>query len=335
MERKKEDISKEIEEISKSDPVVTHNIAKREEHIAKSVAGIPVTIEEMEERKKKVINFLKQPHIWVLGLLIIALVLGIYIRSMPMQDHGGNPGLWDITTNTWTLGPDLDPWLFLRTAETMIHQGSIPQTDVMRNIPLGFDNSKETQLLSYMIVLTYKISELFYSETNIEFAGAVFPVIMFALTIISFFLFVREIFVRKSKKSKRKANIISLISTFFMIVNPIFLSRTVAGIPEKESAAFFFMFLSLYLFLKAWKSKKLKTGAIFGILSGISTMMMGLIWGGVIFIYILIALATFTAFILNKVHKKEFLIYSLWILIPLIATPLISGRFSFVIQNIF
>ena len=324
-----EDISRKIEDVSKSEPIVAHDIAEKEEQIAKSVAGIPVIKDEMEERKKKVINFLKQPHVWVLGFLIIALVLGIHIRSLPMQDHGGHPGLWDITTNTWTLGPDLDPWLFLRTAETIVNQDSMPETDVMRNMPFGFDNSKETMLLPYMIVLTYKISKLFYAGTNIEFAGAVFPVIMFALTIISFFLFVREIFAKKSKRSKTKANIISLISTFFMIITPIFLSRTVAGIPEKESAAFFFMFLSFYLFLKAWKSERLKQGIIFGILSGISTTIMGLIWGGVIFIYISIALASFIAFILNKVHKKEFLIYASWILPTIIMSPLLSGRTSF------
>jgi asparagine N-glycosylation enzyme membrane subunit Stt3 len=42
-----------------------------------------------------------------------------------------------------------------------------------------------------------------------------------------------------------------------MIIIPAFLSRTVAGIPEKESVAFFFMFLSFYLFLKAWKSERI------------------------------------------------------------------------------
>ena len=63
------------------------------------------------------------------------------------------------------------------------------------------------------------------------------------------------------------------------------------------------MFLSFYLFLKAWKSEKLKNCVIFGILSGVSTTMMGLIWGGDVFIYITIALASLIAFILNKVHK--------------------------------
>ena len=80
----------------------------------------------IQEREKKLINFLKKPVVWVTFFLILAIILGVYIRSMPMQDHSkgqiptlfqfvtgqsftGTPGLWDITTNDWTLGPDLDP----------------------------------------------------------------------------------------------------------------------------------------------------------------------------------------------------------------------------------
>lgn len=289
----------------------------------------------LEERKKKVIGFLKSKQIWVVGVLIIALILGIYIRSIPMQVNPGtgNPGLWDITTNTWTLGPDLDPWLFLRTAEAIAENGSVPKIDTMRNVPLGFDNSIETQVLPYMIYGVYWLFNTFslgVENPNIEFAGVIFPVIIFAFTILSFFLFVREIFVGKSNGSKIKANIISLISTFFMIVIPVFLSRTIAGIPEKESAAFFFMFLSFYLFLKAWKSNKEIISYVLGILAGISTAAMGLIWGGVIYAFIPIALATLFAFILNKIHKKEFIIYSLWTLSSLLLMPLFSQRFSFV-----
>ena len=326
-----EDISREIEKtVPEQDEIVTEEISKKEEKIAESVAGIPDTRNELEERKEKIINFLKKPQVWVLGLLIIALILGIYIRSMPMHDHGGGtPGLWDITTNTWTLGPDLDPWLFLRTANMIVTKGSIPEIDALRNVPLGFDNTKETMLLPYMIATTYYFFNFFGGNINIEFAGVILPVIMFALTIIAFFLFVREIFVRKSKESKIKANVISLISTFFMVVIPIFLSRTVAGIPEKESVAFFFMFLSFYLFLKAWKSEKLKNCIIFGIFAGVSTTLMALVWGGVIFVYLTIGLASFIAFILNKIRKKEFIVYSLWIIIPIIMVPLLSGRDTF------
>ncbi len=285
--------------------------------------------EEMliEKRKEKVVSFFKKPGVWVVGLLIVALILGIYIRSLPMLDHGGKPGLWDITTNNWTLGPDLDPWLFTRYAKIIAENGSLPAIDSFRNVPRGFDTAGETKLLPNMLVLTYRIVNWFGSY-NMEFAASLFPVIMFALTIISFFLFVREIFNLKDGTSKTRANVISLISTFFMIVIPIFLSRTIAGIPEKESAAFFFMFLAFYLFLKAWKSEKMVSAMILGILAGISTGLMGLIWGGVTYVFITIAVASMIALIINKVGKKEAVAYAFWIIFSFVTILTLSGRYS-------
>ncbi len=307
--------------------------------------------ELIEKRKDELISFFKKSSLWVVILLIFAVIFGVYIRSLPMQDHSsgeipgltkfiftpwksfeGTPGTWDITTNTWTLGPDLDPWLFLRYAETIVEQESLPDIDYIRNVPLGFETAKETRLLPYMIAGTYFVSHLINPDVNIEFAGVVLPVIMFALTIISFFLFVREIFLRKDKESKVNANIIALISTFFMIVVPAFLSRTVAGIPEKESAAFFFMFLSFYLFLKAWKTEKINNSIILAVLAGVSTALMGLIWGGISFVFTAIAISVFLAVILNKFKKKEVLIYGTWFLSSFILTSAFSKRFSFIGQ---
>jgi len=184
-------------------------------------------------------------------------------------------------------------------------------------------------MVSYMIVLTYKLVNLF-GNYNVNFAAAFMPVFLFALTIISFFLFVREVFIRNDEKNKRRGNIIALISTFFMIVIPVFLPRTVAGIPEKESVAFFFMFLALFIYLKAWKSNNLKKAILLGILAGIATALMGLTWGGVNYLFVTIAVANFGAFILNKVGKKEFLIYSLWIIFAWVIMLLFSERFSLI-----
>lgn len=283
----------------------------------------------LKNRKEKFFKFLTKGQAWVIILLIIALILGTYIRALPMSSHGENPGLYDITTQTWTLGPDLDPWLFLRNAETIVNEGSLPPIDMMRNVPLGFDNTIESQLLPYMIAYTHKIVNVF-GEYPIEFSGAVFPVIMFGLTIISFFLFVREIFLRKNKRRILRANLIAIISTFFMIVTPVFLSRTIAGIPEKESAAFFFMFLTFYLFLKAWKSKKISNSGVLGLLAGISTGLMALIWGGVIYVYIPIAIATLVAFILDKVKKRHLYAYTLWIVSALVIMVGFSNRYELI-----
>jgi len=307
--------------------------------------------EIMRKRKEKLISFLKSKQLWVFGVLIIALILGIYIRCIPMTDHGegpasllkfiftplsvfdGTPGLWDITTNTWTLGPDLDPWLFLRNAKTIVETGSLPERDYMRNVPLGFDNTIESKLLPYMIAWTYYLFRFLGMNINIEFAGAIFPVIMFGLTIISFFLFVREIFVRKSKKAIFKANIIALISSFFMIVIPIFLSRTVAGIPEKESAAFFFMFLCFYLYLKFWKSKKYKNVILFSILTGISTGLMGLLWGGFTYVFVSIGFANIVAFVFNKLDKRKSIGFCLWVFSSFSILIFFSNRYT--LMNLF
>jgi asparagine N-glycosylation enzyme membrane subunit Stt3 len=299
---------------------------------------------EIKERKEKIKNFFLKKQIWVLVILLLILIIGFYIRSLPMyprinhvpsvfefyfQNPGGNPGLWDITTNTWTLGPDLDPFLFLRTAKTIVSTGFIPEIDYFRNVPLGYDTSGETKLLPYLIVITYDFIKIFNPEITVDFAGVFFPVILFLLTIISFFLFVREIFIRETKESVIKANLIAIISTAFMTIIPVFLSRTIAGIPEKESAGFFFMFLAFYFFLRSWKIKDLKYSISFAVLSGITTGLMGLIWGGVVYIFVTIALTNLLMLLIGKNKKKDFLIYTLWLISTLITLLVFTDKYSF------
>src|SRR3989338_10629209 len=115
--------------------------------------------EQKEEKENEVLNiggekiaeFLKKDNKWVFVLvaiaLIIAVIVAVDIRTQPMKDHGGRPGLWDITTNTWTLGPDLDPFFFLRYAKTIVESGSLPAVHMIRNVPLGFYPFHETKIL--------------------------------------------------------------------------------------------------------------------------------------------------------------------------------------------
>ena len=299
-------------------------------HENKDNSGENQNSDTIKIRKDKILKIVKNPTVWVVALLIVALILGVYIRALPMKDHGGNPGLWDVTTNDWTLGPDLDPWLFTRYAKHLIEDGKLPEIDNYRNVPLGFDTSKETVLLPKMIAWTHKIVQIFKPEANVEFSAALFPVIMFGLTIIVFFFFVREIFIKKSKESKLRGNIIGLVATFLMIVSPVFLSRTIAGIPEKESAAFFFLFLALFFFLKSWKVEKIKKSTIFGVLAGLSTALMGFISGLFIIIYLSIFVSGFISFIANKFGKKETISYFSWWISSALLFIIFPGKISFV-----
>ena len=103
------------------------------------------------------------------------------------------PGLKDVTTNQYTLAPDLDPFLYLRWAKEIIATGTIPVTDTMRCVPLGFNTSYELTLPAYLIADLYKFLNLF-SPTSIEYAAIIYPVIFFCLFLVAFFLFVRKIF---------------------------------------------------------------------------------------------------------------------------------------------
>src|SRR4030043_295110 len=274
------------------------------------IKGEITTEKEIEKRKKDIINFVKKKtNLFFYGILSIILIISTFIRTRPI------PKLKDITTGTWTLGPDLDPFLFLRWAKYIVEHGKLFLMDTMRYVPLAnicsgdtctpVNTAGEMKLLSYMIAWLSKFLNVFDPEATVTYAAIIFPVIMAVLTGIVFFLFARKIFYKEDKKI---ANIIALIATAFFVLIPSLLPRTVAGIPEKESAAFFFIFIGFYFFLEAFTSEKLKRGLIFGALAGIATGMLGLIWGGVTFIFLVISGAVLFEIIFEKkifnIHEK-------------------------------
>ncbi len=267
-----------------------------------SLAALKSQTELIEERKKKVVGFLRQRYDWIIyALLGVVVFLAVRIRTRNL------PGLKDITTGTWTLGPDLDPFFFLRLAKYIVEQGSLMAVDMMRYVPLGFNVAMEDNFIFhyYSIAWFHKIFSVFGSE-SVTYSAIIYPVFMFALTVISFFLLVRTIFA--DSLGIKKANAIALVSSFFLSVMPSLLPRTIAGIPEKESAAFFYMFMAFYFFLRAWKSKTDYSGYGLAILSGLATAGMALIWGGYLFIFVILVPTLFIAFLFDKFDRRKFYI---------------------------
>lgn len=273
--------------------------------------------EENNQREKKVLNFLKGKFNWIIYILLGIIVwINVKIRTLPMEINSitGKPGLWDIARNNWTLGPDLDPFFFLRWAKIIAEQGALPLIDTMRYVPLGYNTQLETKLLPYLIAYFYKFLHFFNDKVTIEYAAVVLPVVASVFTVVVFFLFVRKIF---EEKGKNVSNSIALIASAFLITLPSLLGRTVAGIPEKESLGFALMFFAFYFFLFAWKSEG-KKSFILGCLAGIFTALLGLIWGGVLFVFISIAIAGFINLIFGKVNGKSLVVYSSWLFCSII-----------------
>jgi len=274
----------------------------------------------IEERKEKLLKFAKQKYDWLIYAGLASVVwLAVFIRTRNISR------LRDITTGGWTLGPDLDPFLFLRWAKYIVQHGSLFLIDKMRYVPLGFNTGNEVLLHPYLIAWFHKIAVLFGSA-SVDQSAAIYPVFMFALTVIAFFFFVREIF--KESQGNVRAGIIALISSIFLSVAPALLQRTIAGIPEKESSGFFFLFFTFYLFLKAWNSKEMKWQIPFAILAGLSTAGMAFVWGGFIYVPVTFAITSLAALLIGQIDKNKIYVIGFWLVVFFLTCGLLSARYS-------
>lgn len=275
--------------------------------------------EIITKRAENLFNFAKNKSKWLIyACLVVVIYLAVWIRTRNL------PGLRDVTTGGWTLGPDLDPFLFLRYAKYIVENGSLFAIDHMRYVPLGIGTG-DFPLHYYSIAWFHKIAGIFGSG-SVEQSAVIFPVFMFALTTIAFFLMSRKVL--KVYFDRNYASIGALISTLFFSLLPIFIPRTIAGIPEKEASAFFFMFLAFYFLMEAWDKNSNSKRIIFGLLAGISTGLMALIWGAYAYIFFMIIPAVFVAFLFNNFGKEQIISYSAWITSAIIIMIYFSDRYE-------
>lgn len=276
----------------------------------------------VERRKEAVANFFrKNPRIIIYVALIVLVVFAVWLRTLNTDK------LRDVTTNDWTLGPDLDPFLFLRWAEYIVEHGSIMHIDTMRYVPLGYDTEGEMMFLSYLIAWTHKILASLGITSSVTQSAVYFPAIMFGLTVIAFFLLVKRI--GEDSLGKTNAGITALIASLFLTIIPSLLPRTIAGIPEKESVGFMFMFLAFYFFLEGWRSKNLKGHIIWGVLAGFATAGMALVWGGYVYILVTLTLLLLISFILGQVDKNKIILSLAWIIPAYILMNIFSTRYTY------
>tara|TARA_Y100000034_G_scaffold110153_1_gene142063 strand:+ start:672 stop:3383 length:2712 start_codon:yes stop_codon:yes gene_type:complete len=251
--------------------------------------------EKLEERKKKVFSYLrKDKNLIIWGIFIIIAWFGYYIRTRNL------PLLKDMVTGKY-IPLALDPHAFLRYAKTILEKGSLPIVDSMRYYPWGYDNLVEFKLLSYFIVYLYKFLHFFNSALTIEKVHVLYPPIIFIFGLLFFFLLIRKLFDYK----------IALLGSLLLAIIPSYLYRTMAGFSDKEAFGMFFFFAALYFFVSGWQTKTKKSWA-FGILAGLSTGLMGLVWGGLAFLVSIIGLFTLISFVFLKFKKNLFFSYVSW-----------------------
>jgi len=250
--------------------------------------------EKIEARKNKLYSIFKGAGWIYYGILAAMIYFGYYIRTR-------NIGLLtDITTGK-LIPSDPDAMLFLRYAEYILENGKLMAIDTLRYYPIGYRTAGENVVLSYVIVYLYKIISVF-KDVTLQYVDVIYPAIAFIFIMVFFYLFVKELFNHK----------VALVASAFLIVIPTFLFRTMTGVSDKEALAFVLMFASLYFLAASWKSSSLRKKAVYSVLSGVSTGLMGLTWGGTSFIFVTVGLFVIVEILLNKFDKNDVYSYMAW-----------------------
>ncbi|MBS3073730.1 hypothetical protein J4465_02965 [Candidatus Pacearchaeota archaeon] len=275
--------------------------------------------------KPKTNGFLKYLPYFAFFCLLLIIILSIYVRT-PNIDN-----LKDITTGNYTLGPDLDPFLYLRNAQEIVATGTVANPDMMWAAPLGSPSYAQQNLMPWAIVGLYKFLNVFSPGISLEYVAIILPVILFAITLLLFFLFIQKVFSFITKKEY--SYIIAIIATLLYAVIPEMLHRTTAGIPEIESLGMIFFWLAFYFFISAWQSEKIKKSLVFSAMAGISTALMIFSWGGFRYIFMAFSLATLLSFLFQKLSKKNVLVFGIWWLFSIIGFLLNGFGFSGILSS--
>jgi len=279
---------------------------------------INISAAEVKRGLSKTVNFFKNKkvqNILVIVLLLALILFGGWIRTQNLNL------LVDSTTGKY-IPTALDPFYFLRIAETKIAQGSLPEFDAMRypSAHLGFTS----EILPQTVVFMYNIGKVFDSEVTIQFIDVISPVIFFALGLIVFFFL---IYILTNSK------ITAFISSAFLAFLPPYLYRTTAGFSDHEALgmlAFFLVLLGYGLSLKFLEKNKkglIKT-ILFGLLTGFLSAFSIASWGGgANFIFMIIPLSFGLLWLIksknleetNKKYLKRLLIFYIsWIIFSIL-----------------
>jgi len=202
---------------------------------------------------------------------------------------------------------ELDSYHFFRYAQMLFTQGSLPAVDAMKYVPVGSKTATALFFPQTMVWFYKAIHTVFTNLSQMEW-HIIYPVVITIISFVFFFLFVKELFNYKT----------AFVSTAFLAVATSYIQRTMSGFADHEAMAMLWMFLSLWLFMLAWKRKTFFSYLLMpcAALSGIFAGMMAGTWGGYVFlVYPVAAFVLLYVTFTQKLEWSKITAYGLWVLL--------------------
>jgi dolichyl-diphosphooligosaccharide--protein glycosyltransferase len=234
----------------------------------------------------------------------MAYALGYYLRSLPqfLEQH--------------VLTGD-DPYVFLRYAEAILKNGSIPSNDTLRYYPQGFDARYELPLVSWFIAGFSRLTSLQPIDVAIWL-----PALFAPLIVIPVFFITRTL---------AKSTTAGIIAAFLSAAAPGFLIRSFEGFCDKEVFATSLMFAGLALALSSFNAivttqglrRDVITSVALAIASGALIGIAAIGWRGFLFTYLVLTGYALLVTFFGKDGKNLSLIS-----IPYLSILIVSGAFA-------
>ena len=198
-------------------------------------------------------NRINKEIVLIIGILLLALTIRLFTYGYE-----------------YLLG--VDPFHHYRIVEHIVETGEFPNRWHLSRYPDG-ELIVQPMGLYYLSVLIYKpLSILGFSLIDIfKLTTPIFGV----LTLIPVYFITKEVFDKKS----------ALYAVLILSFIPAFTYRTMAGFYRGETFFIFFMVTGLYFYIKSLENPK------WSIIAGLAFGLMGLVWNGFIFGFVVLSLA--------------------------------------------
>lgn len=275
-----------------------------------------------DDMKKFVLEIISNKKYQWIATVVVFLVILFLSSSIRLSN-------WDLLNDSTTgekIPLALDPYYFLRVAETLVeHDGVLPEIDTMRIGGLGAKWSPE--IMPQVVVGMWKISNVFGNYTLRE-VNIFSPVFFYGVGLILFFVLVYVL------TNSKFAGVLALA---FLAFAPSYLYRTMAGFSDHEAIGmigFFGMMITYALaikYLDKLKKKNYVGVGLFGVLIGGLTALTIATWGGVaVFVFMIIPIG-FLLFWMVKLKDKDcvvkdagILFYFMWMIFSVIFSVLLG-----------
>jgi len=240
----------------------------------------------------------------VVALLVLAYVLGFWLRSLPKFSYQR------------VLTGD-DPYVHLRYAEELLKNGSIPLNDTLRYYPQGFDTRYELPLVSWFIAGFARLTGLQPIDVAIWLPAFFAPLIV----IPAFFI----------TRTLTKSTTAGIIAAFLAAATPAFILRSFEGFCDKEAFTTPLMFAGLALALSSFNAvaaaqglrRDMVTSVALATASGVLIGIAAIGWRGFLFAHLVLTAYVLLVTFFGKDGKSLSLIS-----VPYLLVLIVSGVFA-------